>query len=509
MYTSIVDFFESGAVVRCPEKIGLADEGGSYTFAQWEAGAKQCAAMIIARCDVLNRPIAVFLPKCAKALIADLGILYSGNCYNNLDVKSPPQRAKAIFENVQPVLVITSAEYIEHLAALGVPADRLMLIEDVLTQERDYDNDRILGRLRRIIDTDPVCIISTSGSTGVPKSVVLNHRGLIDFFLWYCERFPFDESEVIASLSPFYFDGYLVGLFMSWLRGARIEIVPDQLSIFPVRLASFLEEKRITFIFWVPTVMVNMANADALRDVSLGTLRTVCFAGEVFPSKHLNYWRRHLPQATFVNLYGPIEISVICTYYVVDREFGDDEPLPIGVPCRNTDILILDDENQVCGIGQTGELCVRGSSLAHGYFNSPERTESAFVQNPLNQSYPERIYRTGDLAFWNDRNEIMFVGRKDFQIKHSGFRIELGEIETAATGIDAVANACVLYDKPKAEIVLVYEAGEVLSAESLRRRLSESLPKYMLPRKFIRLESMPRNANGKIDRQKLIATYVG
>jgi D-alanine--poly(phosphoribitol) ligase subunit 1 len=505
---SIVEYFETGAAIHYPDKIGLADEQGAYTFAQWGAFAKQCAAMILARHDVLNQPIAVFLPKNAKALIADLGVLYSGNCYNNLDVKSPLHRTKSILDNVNPPLVITAAEYAGSLAEMGIGADRLLLIDDVLGHEPDYDNQRILDRLRRVIDTDPVCIINTSGSTGIPKSVVLNHRGLLDFFDWYCERFTFDQNDVVGSLSPFYFDGYLVGLFMSWLRGAKLEIVPEQLAMFPVKLAGFLAERGITFIFWVPTVMVNMASMDALRDAALPRLRMVCFAGEVFPSKHLNYWRKHVPQATFINLYGPIEISVICTYYVVDREFGDDEPLPIGVPCRNTDIMLLDELDELCGPAETGELCVRGSSLAHGYWNDPEKTAAAFVQNPLNKAYPELIYRTGDLAYWNDRGELMFVGRKDFQIKHSGFRIELGEIEHAATGIEAISNACVLYDKPAMEIILLYEAQEELSAEFLRRSLLSRLPKYMLPRRFIRIAEMPRNPNGKIDRQRLMATFL-
>jgi D-alanine--poly(phosphoribitol) ligase subunit 1 len=507
--TSIVDYFETGAAVGFRDKTALVDERVSYTFAEWEAYAKQCAATIVARHDALNRPVAVFLPKNAAALIADLGILYSGNCYNNLDVKSPPQRLKSILDAVAPLLVITSAEFVGALAAQGVAPERMLLIEDVLRHDIDYDAAALRARLQRIVDTDPVCIINTSGSTGVPKSVVLNHRGLLDFFDWFCGRFEFDDRDVVGSLSPFYFDGYIVGLLMSWRRGARLEIVPDQLAMFPVKLAEYLAAKAVTFIFWVPTVMVNMANTDALRNVTLEHLRMACFAGEVFPSKHLNYWRKHVPAATFVNLYGPIEISVICTYYVVDREFSDDEPIPIGYPCRNTEIVILDENDGLCGAGQAGELCVRGSSLAHGYWNDPEKTRQVFVQNPLNRNYPELIYRTGDLAYWNDRGEIMFVGRKDFQIKHSGYRIELGEIESAAASIETVANACVVYDKQKQEIILLYEAQETLSPEFLRRRLLEHLPKYMLPRRFVQLDAMPRNANGKIDRQALAAAYVG
>jgi non-ribosomal peptide synthetase component F len=233
----------------------------------------------------------------------------------------------------------------------------------------------------------------------------------------------------------------------------------------------------------------------------------VLFAGEVFPTRHFNYWRRRLPQATFVNLYGPIEITVDCTYYVVDREFQDDEPLPIGRPRRNVDVLILNERNEATGVNEQGELCVRGSSIAPGYWNDAAKTEQVFTRNPLNPSYPEQIYRTGDTAYRNERGEIMFVGRKDFQVKHLGYRIELGEIEHAALAVKGLGNACVLYDKAKKEITLFYEAVGEASPASIRQELSRSLPKYMLPTVFHRMDMLPRNPNGKIDRQVLADTF--
>jgi acyl-coenzyme A synthetase/AMP-(fatty) acid ligase len=220
--------------------------------------------------------------------------------------------------------------------------------------------------------------------------------------------------------------------------------------------------------------------------------------------KHLNHWRRALPGARFVNLYGPIEISVDCTYFVLDREFGDDEALPIGFPCRNTDVMILNEENQLCATEERGELCVRGSSLAMGYWNDPEKTAKAFVQNPLNPRFPELIYRTGDLVYRNQRGELMFVGRKDFQIKHMGYRIELPEIEYQVLAIEGVANACVLYHKAKKEITLFYETkGDGLSPTAIRQKLAEIFPKYMLPTAFHQMPELPRNPNGKIDRNGL------
>ncbi len=349
-------------------------------------------------------------------------------------------------------------------------------------------------------------MIHTSGSTGVPKGVALNHRSTIDFVDWAFDRLGLDGSEVMGSLAPIYFDAYTLEFCMLLAKGSTWMVVPDQLAMFPAKLVEFVASNPINFIFWVPTVMVNIANLDLLAKTRLDRLNKVFFIGEVFPTRHLNYWRRHLPGAMFVNLYGPIEITVACTYYIVDRDLDDDDKLPIGYPCRNTDILILNEQNQLTQVDEPGEICVRGSSLALGYLNNPERTAKGFVQNPLNPHYPELIYRTGDLGYWNSRGEIMFLGRRDFQIKHMGYRIELGEIEHAVLQVDGIRNCCVVYSQARKEITLFYECDRELPPAFIREKLMVTLPKYMLPTVFHRMELMPRNPNGKIDRQKLVAS---
>ena len=308
---------------------------------------------------------------------------------------------------------------------------------------------------------------------------------------------------MFGSLSPLYFDIYTLEIFVALRTGARVLLIPEQKAAFPASLVGFLEERKVTFIFWVPTIMVNIANLGVLDTTDLSSLRRVFFAGEVFPTKHLNVWRRALPDTQFVNLYGPIEITVDCTYFVIDRDLDDAEPIPIGNACRNTDLLVLVDGARRAEPGEIGELCVRGSSLALGYYNNDELTDAAFVQNPLNSRYPETIYRTGDLVHLNERGELMFDGRKDFQIKHQGYRIELGEIETAILALDVIRNACVLYRKESKSITLVYEADDEVTPKTLRLLLQKQLPKYMLPTEFVRTASMPRNPNGKIDRQLL------
>ena len=506
MQINVIEYFEKGSLLKCRDKVAVREQNREVTFAELERFAKNCAALIVRRTPATSRPVPVFLPKSAASIVADIGILYSANAYANLDIKSPPQRLKGMLQNLGPEVIVTSKALADTLKALEIPVEKLVFIEDAMVAESFYDNAALLKRTEGIIDTDPYCIIHTSGSTGIPKGVALSHRCTIDFVDWAFDHLSLDGNEVMGSLAPIYFDAYTLEFCMCMAKGSTWVVVPDQFAMFPAKLIEFLVTQPINFIFWVPTVMVNIANLDLLAKTKLDRIKKVFFIGEVFPTRHLNYWRRHLPDAMFVNLYGPIEITVACTYYICDREMGDDEKLPVGFPCANTAILILNEQNQAAKVDEPGEICVRGSSLALGYWNNPERTAKGFVQNPLNPHYPELIYRTGDLGYWNARGEIMFLGRRDFQIKHQGYRIELGEIEHAVLQVDGIRNCCVVYSQEKKEIALFYECDKELTPAFVRERLSPLLPKYMLPTVFNWMELMPRNPNGKIDRQKLVSS---
>ena len=271
---------------------------------------------------------------------------------------------------------------------------------------------------------------------------------------------------------------------------------------------AFLNQEKVTGIFWVPFALSTAANLRALEAEVPRYLKYIFFAGEVMPLKQLNYWRRFVPDAVYCNMYGPTE-TYVCTYFNVDREFGDHETLPIGRPCNNVDILVLDREDNLVlpGSGGEGELCVRGCTLALGYYNDPVRTGERFVQNPLNSSYPEIIYRTGDMVSYNDRGELVYHERMDCQIKRLGYRIELGEIEAAAGSIPQVRDCACVYD-PSRQMILFLYTGQETEKKELSRRLSRKLPKYMMPNRYIYLEEMPRNPNGKIDRKRLKEGYV-
>jgi amino acid adenylation domain-containing protein len=418
----------------------------------------------------------------------------------NLDIKAPIERIRNILSQVNPVMLITSSQYFDIIRQELLSDLPIFLIDQVYSFNEEQQKN-LRKRLSRLIDTDPYCIINTSGSTGTPKSVVLNHKSFIDYTEWTIDTLEFGMDEIMGSMSSVFFDAYVHEIIMMMARSATLVVMPDQAAAFPIKIIEIMKRENVSYIYWVPTIMVNIANLDLLKRMELPFLKIACFAGEVLPTKQYNYWHRHLPKTKIVNLYGPIEITMICTYYVVDREFEDSEPLPIGFPCRNTSILILNENNELCKTGEEGELCVRGTSLAMGYYNNPEKTAEVFTQNPLNTKYPELIYRTGDIAAMNERGEILFKGRRDTLIKHSGYRIELGEIEHIVVNtLHIVSNACVVYQRQNREITLFYEANEDISVSEFRKRIGQNLPKYMIPTKYIRMEKLPMNPNGKIDR---------
>ena len=502
MITNVLEYLEASAQ-RFPEKIAFGGEKSTLSFAQLQDRVRRAGSFLTARIGP-RRPVAVFMEKTPECLAAFFAAVAAGCFYVPLDTKMPADRIRLIFDTLQPAFVFYDAKNAEAAQAVsqGIPS-----ADFELACETEIDEAALAAVRAQHVDTDLLYVLFTSGSTGVPKGVTIAHRSMIDYADWLHETLGIDESCVLGNQAPFVFDNSTLDIYSTLKNGATTWIIPRKCFSFHKTMMRFLQEHEINTIFFVPSALIAIANSGILEQIQPTYLKKIYFCGEVMPNRQLNQWRRAVPEAQYVNMYGPTEITDVCSYYIADRDFADEDPLPIGRACGNSRILILTDENKEAAVGETGELCVLGTCLSMGYYNNPAQTEKAFVQNPLNTAFVERMYRTGDLARWNERGEIMFLGRKDFQIKHQGcYRIELGEIETALLAVEAVGNGCCLFDAEKDEIVCVY-TGAVGDGE-LHGILKQKLPSYMLPNRYVHLDRLPMTINDKIDRVTLKKTYI-
>lgn len=536
---NVLEFIERSAE-RYPDKLAVADENGGVTYSQLELMAKKIGAWIHKMTGGEHiKPVAVLLDKKPESVAAYMGVMYSGNFYVVLDAEMPDVRAEAILGTLRPAAIVTDSVHMEqaekmvrdHVSAATSsaaanqagsckPSDSseetshtaILNLDDL---DDDVPVDVLKDIRRKMIDTDPAYALFTSGSTGVPKGVVVTHANIIAYINWYTETFGIDENTVFGNQTPFYFSMSVSDLYSTLKSGATLYIIPKAYFTFPMKLMEFLATYKINTIYWVPSALQIVANYKMFQYAKLPELKKVLFAGEVMPTRPLNYWIQNLPDAVYANLFGPTETTDICTYYIVDRPFRDDEPLPMGYACDNCDVYVIDsdgcevspDVDPETGYSREGELYVRGSFVALGYYGNDEKTRDAFVQNPLNDKYPELVYRTGDLVKYNRYGELVYISRKDYQIKHMGYRIELGEIEAAAGAIDGIRSYACIYDEADDKIVFIYEGRKKDDAELLeafRRRV----PHYMEPGRFVRVTAMPHNANGKIDRKRLKAEYI-
>ncbi len=492
MQKNILEYLEATAC-RLPDKLAFSTGKEGMTFGEVAASARSVGSAL-AESGLYRESVLIFMDKHPRTVTSFWGVNYAGCFYACLDEKMPKARIEAIVENLSPRAVIADKKNFAAASSLGL--EFTFLYDDICTHEC---NTEALDKIRREqCDIDPVYVVFTSGSTGVPKGVVACHRSVIDYTESLTEALGFDENTVFANQTPLYFDAPLKELMPTLKMGATTYFVPKMLFSFPVKLVEYLDTYKINTVCWVVSALVQISSLGALEAHTPRYLTTVAFGSEVFPRAQYDLWRAALPKARFFNLYGPTEATGMSCYWEAKRALSADEPIPVGVPFDNTQILLLDGENK---LSNEGEICIRGTSVTMGYYNNPERTDEVFVQNPTCTAFREIIYRTGDIGRKNAHGELVFVCRKDNQIKHMGHRIELGELEVAATACEGVARAVCVYNTEKKAIVLFYVGTP--DSKEISAVLANKLPRYMLPAHIIKLDTLPLTDNGKADRREL------
>jgi len=500
--TNILEYLEN-SVAHHRDKLAFASGEMEMTFGELYEKARAIGTEIC-KLSIYKRPIVVFMEKCPNMIAAFLGVTYSGNYYVPLDSEIPAFRIQLILQAVNPALIICDETTQELLEGWGLPYEHETFSDLCICP---IVSDKLISQVRRqAVDVDPLYIVFTSGSTGVPKGVVASHKSVIDYTESLENVLAAGPKTVFGMQSPLYLDACLKEIMLTLKLGATTHFVPPSLFMFPVKLVEFLNQKGINTICWVSSALGLIAGLGALDKAVPEALHTIAFTSEVLPVKHFNKWREVVPSARFVHLYGPTEATGVSTYYLPDRFFEEGESIPIGQPFPNTGIVLVDDNNQVPDVGQPGEIYIRGGRLSLGYFNDPDKTRAAFVQNPLSD-FPDTVYKTGDLGYKDKNGNLYFISRRDHQIKHMGYRIELAEIEWVAARSALVELACAVFDGEKSRIILYYTGS--LDTAAVKAYLKANLPRYMMPFAVFPLETLPLTPGGKLDRAGLLQTYKG
>lgn len=503
--TNILEYLERSAE-KYPEKTAFADPENQISYSELQKTAKKIGTSLAGFIEP-GQPVPVFMGKSVETIEAFMGIVYAGCFYSLVDIKQPEPRIRQILATLEARVLLTSHAYdaeIETAHLDGGFYGTILYLEDLAGGTCD---EELLGQIRRhALDTDPLYCNFTSGSTGTPKGVAVAHRSVIDFIGYFTEIFGISDQDIIGNQAPFDFDVSVKDIYSGLLTGATVQIIPTKYFSIPMQLLDFLTERHVTVLTWAVSALCLISQLHGFDYKIPSEVKKVLFSGEVMPVKQLIAWQDALPEAMFANLYGPTEITCNCTYYIVDHKWNPGEVLPSGKPFPNERVFLLDENDSlITEHGRTGELCVAGTALALGYYNAPEQTAKAFVRNPLNTKYPELIYRTGDLAYYNEKGEFCFASRRDFQIKHMGHRIELGEIDASFDAVPEIERACCIYENNK---IIAFYSGNIERRE-LSQALARTLPSFMIPNVFIRKETFPLTKNGKIDRKVLLEEYQG
>ncbi|MBO6149499.1 MAG: amino acid adenylation domain-containing protein [Lachnospiraceae bacterium] len=502
MKKNVLEWLEDTAK-RLPDKKAFSTGTASLTFKELMEYSRRVGSALIKRM-LPSDPVAVFMGRDADTVAAFLGVVYSGRVYAPIDAALPEERIRTILGILKPSAIVTDDEHSSRLLSLKDDDTPLFNIKEL---REDTEDSLALGEVRKkMVETDPLYVIFTSGSSGIPKGVITSHHALMTYISAYTEVMGIDGGDTLGGQSPLDYIAAIRDIYVPLLTGARTYLLPKEYFMQPEKLFGCMNEEKITAVGWSASSLSLLCSLNAFQGQRPEFLRKICFSGSVLSGKALSCWQENLPEALFVNQYGPTEATASCTYYKLDHVVSEDEKIPIGRPYDNYRIILIKEDNSEAGKGEMGEICVGGPALALGYYGDIERTRSAFVQNPLERRFDDRIYRTGDLGRMNEEGLLEFHGRSDRQIKHIGHRVELDEIETAALKSEHIKECASLYNEEK-EVIWLFYAGDIEKG-ALALALRKTLPGFMVPRKLKQLEELPRLPNGKVDFNSL-KPYMG
>ena len=475
-------------------------DGQAYTYSEFNKLANKLANFLLSKKAKVNDVIAIFNDKSVESFALMLACLKIGITYTNLDPNSPEERLNKIIKCCNPSLIFIDPKFKPFSKKIEFPLEHIITLDNPSSPDLqpvlDYE----------ITGNTPAYIMFTSGSTGFPKGAVMSHENVLNLIDWAKETFEISVNDIGTNVNPVYFDNSVFDFYSSLFNGASLVPFDHDQTRNPHALVKQIEEMQCTIWFSVPSMLIYLLTTKAISKGSMPSLRTIIFGGEGFPKPKLEkLFELTSERAKLINVYGPTECTCICSSYeITKKDFNDQTILaPLGPLASNFSFEIIPSDPDKKEIG---ELCLKGPNVGMGYYNDPERTKASFIQNPFNYQYHELVYKTGDLVRLDENSHFHFMGRVDNQIKHMGYRIELEEIEAGLNAIEGVKESAVVYQPlgPGLGNIIAFVALDSgIESSFVVEEIKKKVPDYMVPRKVVPMDILPKNRNGKIDRVEL------